>query len=471
MSRVVRSSSVFFIFIFALSLLGSSLAFAGPGAYPGRASQPRASRFTENEKNFLRLISGRAQEIVNESITTTREQLEFIQSNGEYKAMTLNAVKSAYAQYKTYLFMSEDRFGTAAQPEPAYLREHTFPFNDNDYSPYQFYLTSQDRERHRQMALEDRAFLVKNYERCRLHVRSMTNHYKKQLGEILALAPVVLQINAVGAIPTDQEVIEGYQELLANMGETLQSFQNHNLNNDDEAEGLWAYQGIAQELVEENPRLTNFSESLRLKIEPQGLFQKAVAYIKGILPALAPLACTIAAIATANPVLAIACSALNLYIAVNNVRADYVRIRSTRNSWLSGISSFQDIELANRQLVIDYVLFAFNLYAGSTVLRSTNHRLLFDWRWHRNNLGSTLNFRTIRAEAKKYTEDYLRGEGEGQVKNHLTLGMASLQQPDNVVSELSQQSTQVLIAYLRKGMFTFKDTAQALCSTPRPASP
>jgi hypothetical protein len=254
------------------------------------------------------------------------------------------------------------------------------------------------------------------------------------------------------------------------MQETLHSFQNHNLNNDDEAEGLWAYQGIAQELVEANPRLINASEGLRLKIEPQGLFQKAIAYIKGILPALAPLACTIAAIVTANPVLAIACSALNLYIAVNNVGADYVRIRSTRNAWLSGISSFQDIELANRQLVIDYVLFAFNLYAGGTVLRSTNHRLLFDWRWHQNNLASTLNLQTIRTEAKKYTQDYLRGEGEGQIKNHLTLGLASLQQPDNVVSELSQQSTQGLIAYLRKGMFTFKDTAQAICSTPRPNS-
>lgn len=401
----------------------------------------------------------------------TRQQLDYIQSNGEYKAPTLNAVKSAYAQYKTYLFMSEDRFGTALQQEPAYLREHTFPFEDNDYSPYRFFLTSKDRERHRQMAIEDRDFLVKNFEHCRLHVNSMSNHYKKQLGEILAMAPVVLQINAAGPIPTDQEVVQGYNELIANMEETLHTFQNHNLKDDDVAEGLWAYQGIAQELVEINPRLSNVSERLRVKIEPQGAFEKAIAYIKGILPAIAPLACTIAAIATANPVLAIACSALNIYIAVNNVRADYVRIRDTRNAWLSGISSFQDIELANRQLVIDYVLFAFNLYAGSSVLRSTNHRLLFDWRWHRNNLASTLNFQTIRAEAKKYTKDYLRGESDGQVKNHLTLGLASLQQPDNVVSEISQQSTQVLIAYLRKGMFTFKDTAQALCSTPRPNSP
>ncbi len=457
--------------MFALSLLGSSLAFAGPGGFPGRAPQPKASRFTDNERKFLKLISVRAQEIVNESITTTGEQLEFIQSNGEYKQMTLSVVKSAYAQYKTYLFMSADSFGTAGQTVPASVRHLTMPFKDNEYTPYDFYLTPQDRERYRQMYLEDRKFLVEKMESCRLRRKSMTNFYKKQLGEILALAPVVLQINAAGPIPTDDEVVAAYQELLANMEETLHSFQKLDLTNDDKVEGLWAYQGIAQELVEANPRLINFSESLRLKIEPQGLFEKAIAYIKGILPALAPLACTIAAIATANPVLAIACSALNLYIAVNNVRADYVRIHSTRNSWLSGISSFQDIELANRQLVIDYVLFAFNLYAGGAVLRSTNHRLLFDWRFHRNNLASTVNLKTLRAEAKKYTEDYLKNEGEGQIKNHLTLGVASLQQPDNVVSEISQQSTQVLIAYLRKGMFTFKDTAQALCSTPRPNSP
>ncbi len=464
---MVRTSQVFFILFLALASFGSSLAFAGPGGNPGIARQS-VPRFTDQEKRFLQQISGRAKAIINESISTTAEQLEYIQSNGPLKDMTLSAVKSAYTQYKTYLFMSEDTFGTVARPLPIYLRDRTLPFDSNPYSPYRFYINPQDRERYRQMHAEDRTFLNQNRESCRLVRKSMTNHYKKQLGEILALAPVVLQINARSSTPTEQEIVDAYLELLSNMGETLERFENINLDDDDKAEGLWAYQGIAQELTEANPALIPVFNSLRVKIEPQGLFEKAVAYIKGILPAIAPLACTIAAIATANPVLIIACSALNLYISVNNVRADYVSIRETRNEWLSGISSFRDVELANRQLVIDYVLFAFNFYAGATVLRSTNHRLLFDWRFNRTNLVTRLSPQVIRTEARKYTEDYLRNETEGQIKNHLTLGAASLRQPENVVSEISQQSTQVLIAYLRRGVFSFKDTTEILCSTPRP---
>jgi hypothetical protein len=163
-------------------------------------------------------------------------------------------------------------------------------------------------------------------------------------------------------------------------------------------------------------------------------------------------------------VLAIACSALNLYMAVNAVRADYVRIRETRNAWLSGVASFQDIEMANKQLMIDYLLFAFNMYAGGSILRNAEREILFDWGWHRNNIASTLNLNTLRTEARRYVREYLRGEREGQTQYHITLGLASFRQPDRVVSELSQETTDVLIAYLRNGVFTFKDTAQALCA-------
>ncbi|MBY0385534.1 hypothetical protein K2X05_10290 [bacterium] len=442
------------LILIVMSMVASNASAAG-GIY---ASPKPKEKYTAQEKEFLAQIAVKAQEVVKESLDRTQFQYDQIVKSTSNKDLTLSAVKSAYQQYKTYIVMSRNtsvaRHRGDTQTRPIYEL-------NNDYSPYQVNVSNAELIRFRQTYTEDREFLKQNQKKCGLQKDSITKHYKKQLGEILALAPVVLQINAKGTVPTDQEVIDAYEELIDSMQQTYEQFEDYDSS---QIEGLWGYQGIAQEMVFKNPELEPIYESLRIKIEPQNFLQKAFAYIKGIMPAIGPLACTLVAIATVNPLMGIICGSLNLYLAGKNLYNSYENVEQKRREWLSGVSPFQDIERAKKQLLIDQILMGFNLWAGASILRSTNYRLVVDLQFHKSNILSTLQIKEISSQAKIYAKQVRDGELEGQAKNHVALAAGALQSPDHLsVEQLSQASTGVLLSYLRKGMFTFKGTAEVIC--------
>lgn len=452
------------LILIIMNMAASNAVAATGGGIATKGYKGRPEKFTPAEKEFLAQIAVKAQEVVKVSLDRTQFQHDQIVHNTKFKDSTLSAIKSAYQQYKTYLVMSKYSSSLATR-EAAHMANSTFGLR-SDYSPYQLKVTPQERKIFKTTFNEDREFLKNNLEKCGLERDSMTKHYKKQLGEILAIAPVVLQIEAKGSTPTDREVVSAYEELIDSMQQTYEQFEDYDSS---EIEGLWGYQGIAQELVYENPELEPIYESLRLKIEPQGFLEKTFAYIKGILPAIGPLACTIFAIATANPLLGIICGSLNLYLAGKNLYNSYGVLDQRRREWLSGVSPFQDIERAQKQLLIDKILLGFNIWAGASILRTTNYSLVANLQFHKSNILSTLQIKEISTQARIYAKQVRDGELEGQAKNHLALFAGSLQRPDHLsVEQLSQASTSVLLSYLRKGMFTFKDTAEVICQDGAP---
>lgn len=429
-------------------------------------TQKPKEKFTVAEKKFLASIAQKAATIVGKNLKETQRQFDQIQNKGSQNEAILSAVKSAYMQYRTYFALSQYNYFSALNSDlPWAWREEGVPLV-SDFSPHNLFYFPRQREEIFATHKEDLAFIKSQNKNCGYTKKSIAAHYEKQLAQIITLVPVVLEMKSVGATPTDQEVLDGYKSLLSHMENTNAQFSNYD---PQEIEGLWTYQAVAQMLVEEDPTLESVYESLKIKIDPEGV-EIFFGWIKNVFFSynILFIGCTVAAVVTANPILAIGCALANTAMAGYNLYSDMQILQDKRTKWLSGINTLEDFKVAKVQIYTDMALLGFNVFATASVIKIARQSPLFNYDFHKQILQSNLRSEALRQHAKEHaravlidqTKDQARGQSAGVVVTAAPMFINSKE-----VDHLSQAAADIIMGFKNKQLFTFKNTANATCRT------
>lgn len=461
--NMARASLKLFLFLI--------IGFHAVSAFAGRGTVPVA-RFTPEEKQFLQDIAKKASEIVGQNLKVARYQLDCTIRLGTSNEcidskQIMEAVKTSYAAYRTYFVMSEYSYylsrirgrATAANPQrPVPLA--------TDYSTNRLYIPFSERERIKTLRTDDDAFIAKMKESCGANYDRLVEHYQRQLSQIITLVPVVLMIQTKTSFPTDEEVIAGYEQLVENIESTYKNFTTYDTSDLD---GLWGYQLIAQALVKENPARKAIYDRLVIKIEPQGALEHIGAWISKTFFSynILFIGCTVVAIVTVNPVIAMACVIANTLMASYNLYSNVGVLAQRRAEWVSGANDFTSVETAKVQTYVDIVMLGLNIGAGSIVAKNALATPLFNAEFHREMIRANLKNEVLREKAKTYVKDLLRDQTEGEGKNlvgGLIIGGVQYFIDNKDIERISQASSEILIEFRKKGIFTYKDNAGAICN-------
>ncbi len=450
--------------------LWSLPAFAGTGGLtPGTAAYVQkysAGKFNPEEKQFLTDIAYKATLIIGKNLKETQRQFDQIKNSGPQRAQMLSAVKSAYVQYRTYFALSEYNYFNALNSDlPWALREEGTPL-ENEYSPYSLYYFPKEREKIFSTYKQDMGFVKNKTANCGFAKKNIAEHYQKQLAQVITLVPVVLEMRVTGADPTDQEVIDAYETLIANISQTYLKFTQYNPS---ELEGLWVYQAVVAAMVAENPKLEAIRQSLELKIDPQGIeiftdWIKSVFFSYNILL----IGCTAIAVATVNPVIAIGCALANTAVAGYNLYNDQHSLGEKRLEWIAGVSTLEDLKLAKTQVLTDYALLGFNIFASGSLIKLSRSAPILNYNFHKEIITSNLRTEVLRQNAKAHAravlEDQVKDQARGQSAALVVLG-AGYAINTKEFDKVSQAAADLILIYKEKKLFTFKDTAQVNCHT------
>jgi hypothetical protein len=444
---------------------------AAPAKAPNRAeayklARTKKEKFTPSEKQFLAEIANKASSIVGKNLKEARRQLNQINNSGAQGAQILSAVKSAYVQYRTYFALSEYNYFNALNSDlPWGMREEGTPL-ENEYSPHSLYYYPKEREKIFSTYEQDMRFIKNDKSNCGFKKKNISEHYEKQMAQIITLVPVVLEMRVTGAEPTDQEVLEAYENLIANISQTYQKFTNYEPS---ELEGLWVYQAVVDSMVTENPKLESIRQSLEIKINPQG-FEIFTDWIKSVFFSynILLIGCTAIAVATVNPVIAVGCALANTAVAGYNLYNDKISLGEKRQEWMAGISSLEDLKLAKTQVLTDYALLGFNIFASGTLIKMARSAPILSYNFHKEIITSNLKTEVLRQNAKAHAravlEDQVKDQARGQTAGFIVLG-AGYAINTKEFDKVSQAAADLILLYKQKKLFTFKDTARVNCHT------
>lgn len=458
--------------------IGLSLAPAH-AKFVGRSlPHAKVEKYTPEEKQFLASIATKASVIVGDSLKKAKYQADCISRLNDNlepcadSAQILQAVKNAYSQYRTYLIMSEySHFLTRVRSRSALslngsalAQQRPFPMS-SDYSSNPIWINNSEKERMLKLRKDDEAFIANAKDTCFVNYDRLTEHYQRQLSQIITMVPVVLMISSKETFPTNSEVMTGYIELVANIQSTYDNFKNYDKN---DLEGLWAYQMLANIVAEESPANKKIFDQLVIKIEPQGAIEHIGAWIKNTFFSynILFIGCTVVAIVTVNPVIAMACALANTLMASYTVYKDLGEVNTKRSQWLAGISGFEDIATAKVQAAVDTVLLLLNVGAGAVVVKGALGNPLWSRDFHKELLKTNLEKEVLRSKANAYVKDLLKDQGQDQAKNIIggtLIGNTQYFVNGEDVERISQASADIIVEFRKKGLFTYKDTAGAIC--------
>lgn len=176
------------------------------------------------------------------------------------------------------------------------------------------------------------------------------------------------------------------------------------------------------------------------------------------------------AIITVNPVIAMACAFANTLMSGYSVYSDVVEVGNKRAEWLAGVNTFEAIATAKMQLAVDSVLLLLNVGATATVVKSSMGNPLLSAEFHRELLKKNLDSQVLNTKTKAYVTDLLKDQTTGEAKNFagvLIIGNTQHFLTGKEVEHISQASTEIILSFRKKGIFTYKDSANASCSFAR----
>jgi hypothetical protein len=473
---MVRFLKVLILFSIAAFQVSNAYArYVGP-----TGTKPKAF-FTYEEKSFLLEILNRAQTIVSKNIKNTKSQLECLETPSSCKQkdqreQILSAIKRSYSQYRFYYIMSEfTAIGWQLEPYPNPEDErYLMPLKmRGEWSPYHFTIHPNERDRILGLRKQDLEEGRKKRESCGFDATALKAHYKAQLTNLVSIVPVILLINSSSDTASESEIISAYKELVSSLEETEKNLKEYDKS---DLKGLWIYQSVAMELVQEKNQSNEPDERNRRQIVYNQIMNKMtpsfweipLEWLKQVFtPAnMFLIGCSVLSVVTLNPLIASLCTMAGLGWGAYNLRNDHLLIEQRYDEWLSGVNTKESVTTARIQSYINMALFAVAARAGGHSIKEALDAKAYAIEFQKRLYQDGYSRSQVHAKLKEFSKSFIKSQRRDMMQwaaINQTMSLIQSELKESDVERISQIAADTLVRIGLKGVYTFKDSVPILC--------